>query len=102
MQLTAASVDGRLGRRPAECAQRLLDLGFAHVIASDAHAPFMREAGMSAARAAVGGGALGRWLTEDVPAALLAGQALPERPPKAQRQSWWRSLTSRGAVGTGR
>jgi protein-tyrosine phosphatase len=91
VQLTAASVDGRLGRLPAVCSRRLLELGLAHLIASDAHAPSVRQAGMSAARAAVGGEALGRWLTEDVPAALLAGKALPERPASRRRRSWWRS-----------
>ena len=91
VQLTAASVDGRLGRAPAVCARRLLELGLAHLIASDAHAPSVREAGMSAARSAVGDELLGRWLTEDVPAALLAGEALPVRPPARKPRPWWRS-----------
>jgi hypothetical protein len=50
------------------------------VLASDAHAPGLREAGLSAARARVGDDALGQWLTEDVPAAILAGSELPARP----------------------
>jgi len=90
VQLTAASVDGRLGRTPVTCSRRLLELGLAHLIASDAHAPGVRQSGMSAAREAVGDEALGRWLTEDVPAALLAGSALPERPPSRRRKAWWR------------
>ena len=80
VQLTAASVDGRLGRRPARCARALLDLGLAHLVASDAHAPSVREAGLSGVGRALGDEALGRWLTEDVPRALLAGTGLPERP----------------------
>ena len=86
VQLTAASVDGRLGKRPAACARRLLELGLAHLIASDAHAPLVRAAGMSAARAAAGDKELGRWLTHDVPAALLAGEPLPPRPRSAPRR----------------
>jgi protein-tyrosine phosphatase len=85
VQLTAASVDGRLGRSCVSCARKLLELELAHCVASDAHGPGVREAGLSAAAAAVGGGELGRWLTHDVPAALLAGTALPPRPPLPRR-----------------
>lgn len=90
VQLTAASVDGRLGRRAAACARTLLELGLAHVIASDAHAPWLRGAGMAKAVAAVGQPELGRWLVEDVPAALLAGDPLPPRPAVSHRRAWWR------------
>jgi protein-tyrosine phosphatase len=79
VQLTAASVDGRLGRRPAASSAVLLERGLAHLIASDAHAPEVRGAGMSAAAAAVGPD-LGWWLTVGVPRALLAGERLPQRP----------------------
>lgn len=86
VQLTAASVDGRLGRATAGCARRLLELELAHLIASDAHAPGVREAGMSQAAAAVGGGELARWLTSSVPAALLEGDELPARPAGLRRR----------------
>ena len=56
VQLTAASVDGRLGKSAARCSRELLELGLAHCIASDAHGPGVREAGLSAAAKAVGGG----------------------------------------------
>ncbi len=80
VQLTAASVDGRLGRRPQACARALLDARLAHLLASDAHAPSVRQVGLRAAREAVGDEALADWLTRDVPAALLAGAPLPPRP----------------------
>jgi protein-tyrosine phosphatase len=80
VQLTAASVDGRLGHAPRETSRQLLDLRLAHLIASDAHGPAIREAGLSAAARSVGNEALGRWLTSDVPQALLSGEPLPERP----------------------
>lgn len=86
VQLTAGSVDGRLGRRPAGTARRLLDLGLAHCIASDAHAPHVRAVGMRDAVAAVGDERLGRWLTADVPAALLEGAELPPRPTGRRRR----------------
>jgi hypothetical protein len=41
---------------------------------------------LSGAREAAGDGALALWLTEDVPAALLAGEALPERPESPRRR----------------
>ena len=85
VQLTAASVDGRLGKAAAACAQTLLELELAHVIASDAHGVGVREAGLSSAVRAVGGGDLGRWLTYDVPASLLAGEVLPPRPSASRR-----------------
>lgn len=92
VQLTAASVDGRLGRRPEACARTLLDRGLAHLLASDAHAPSIRQVGLARALEAVGDTELGRWLVEDVPAALLAGEPLPERPvsPRTGRRRLWR------------
>jgi protein-tyrosine phosphatase len=86
VQLTAASVDGRLGRAPARCARRLLDLELAHLIASDAHSAGVREAGLSSAAEAVGGGALALWLTSAVPEAILEGVELPPRPPGPRRR----------------
>lgn len=86
VQLTAASVDGRLGKQPAKCAKRLLELGLAHVIASDAHAPSVRGAGMSAAIATLGDAALGSWLTSQAPRALLAGEPMPPSPLAARHR----------------
>jgi protein-tyrosine phosphatase len=82
VQLTAASVDGRLGKRARDTSLALLDLGLAHVLASDAHAPSIREIGLSAAAGAIGDRELVRWLTEDVPAAIVACAPLPERPAR--------------------
>ena len=90
VQLTAASVDGRLGRRVAACSRTLLDSRLAHLIASDAHAPAVREGGLSAAVCALGDKQLGRWLTEDVPLALIEGAPLPERPKSARRRMFRR------------
>ena len=87
VQLTAASVDGRLGRSPAAASRTLLDARLAHLIASDAHEPAIRAIGMAAAAEAVGDESLARWLTHDVPAAVVAGAAPPPRPdgPKKSR-----------------
>jgi protein-tyrosine phosphatase len=85
VQLTAASVDGRLGRQPQATVRTLLERGHAHLIASDAHAPTVRAIGMSDARAAVGQD-LGRWLTDDVPRAIVDGAPIPERPRSVRRR----------------
>jgi protein-tyrosine phosphatase len=80
VQLTAASVDGRLGRQAQAASRTLLELGLAHLIASDAHAPSIRAIGLSAAVQAVGDPELARWLTDGVPRAIVDGAELPQRP----------------------
>jgi protein-tyrosine phosphatase len=86
VQLTAASLDGRLGRGARTTALRLLELELAHLVSSDAHAPDVRGIGMSAACEAVGDDGLSRWLTEDMPAAIVAGERLPPRPITPRRR----------------
>ena len=80
VQLTAASVDGSGGRRSKACAAVLLKRELVHLIASDAHAPTVRAIGMSAAARAVGDAELARWLTYDVPRAIVDDSPVPERP----------------------
>jgi protein-tyrosine phosphatase len=87
VQVTAASVDGRIGRRARECGLRLVRDGLAHMLASDAHHASVRAVGLSAAGDAVGGGALAEWLTKDVPAAVLADAEIPPRPSSG-RAGW--------------
>jgi protein-tyrosine phosphatase len=86
IQLTAASVDGRLGRRAEACARDLLDAGLAHLMASDAHAPSLRAVGMKAAVESLDDEALGEWLTRLVPDALLSGAPVPPRPGPPRRR----------------
>lgn len=79
VQITAASVDGRLGEAPRRCAERLLEARIAHVLATDAHGPEVRGGGLSAAIAAIGDESLSRFLTLEAPAAIVAGGNLPSR-----------------------
>ena len=90
IQLTAASLDGRLGRRTRTTALRLLELGHAHLIGSDAHAPSLREVGLSAATAAVGDPELARWLTVDGPRAILDDAPIGARPSRRTRRRRWK------------
>jgi protein-tyrosine phosphatase len=74
VQVTAASVDGRLGTRPLACSRWLLERGLVHVLASDAHAPAVRRGGLSGAVEALGDPNLARRLTVDNPQAIVAGE----------------------------
>jgi protein-tyrosine phosphatase len=85
VQVTAASLDGRIGRRAQQCGLALVDRGLAHLLASDAHHASIRAVGMAAAVRAVGGGPLAAWLTWDVPAAIVDDLRLPPRPETSRR-----------------
>ena len=86
VQLTAASVDGRLGRRCRQAAFGLLDLELAHLVASDGHGPAIRAVGLSPAVAAIGDRRLAEWLVVAVPSAIVDGAPLPGRPRAASRR----------------
>ena len=86
VQVTAASLDGRLGRRANRACRRLLDLGLVHVLASDAHAPDVRRGGLAKAVAALRDDGLARYLTCDVPAAIVAGEPIPVRTVSDRRR----------------
>ena len=86
VQLTAAAFDGRIGRSSQRAASELLRRGLAHLLASDAHTSDVREAGLAAALERVGDPDLARWLTWDVPMAIVTDAAIPRRPePKRRR-----------------
>jgi protein-tyrosine phosphatase len=89
VQLTAASLDGRLGQRSRRAGLVLLERGLAHLLASDAHTPDIRGIGMSAAAEAIGDVDLAHWLTVDAPAAIVSGEEIPPRPDAPHRR-WWR------------
>jgi protein-tyrosine phosphatase len=80
VQVTGASLDGRLGRASQLTAKRLLELGLVHTLASDAHGPHIREGGLAAAAEAVGDDTLARYLTREAPAAIVAGGPVPPVP----------------------
>jgi protein-tyrosine phosphatase len=89
VQVTAASVEGRLGRRARSCAFDLIARGLVHLLASDAHAPRLREGGLAAGRAALDDDELGRYLTEDSPAAIVAGELVAPPPQARKRRRWF-------------
>jgi protein-tyrosine phosphatase len=84
LQVTLHSLLRRPTRsRSTELARSLVAEGTAHVLASDAHGPrgARRErlrAGLAEARALAGPYA--DWMVDDAPAAILAGEPLPQSP----------------------
>jgi protein-tyrosine phosphatase len=89
VQITAASLDGRVGRSAQRTGAALIELELAHLIASDAHEASIRQTGMTAAARAVGDPALAGWLTREVPLAIVSGWPLPSRPPPDRRRRSW-------------
>ncbi len=85
VQITAASLDGRIGRSSRAAATALLERGLVHLLASDAHTPEVREAGLLAAVDAVGDAALAKWLTLEMPMAIVTDAPLPRRPEARRR-----------------
>jgi protein-tyrosine phosphatase len=85
IQVTAASLDGRLGSGTRASARKLVDAGLVHMIGSDAHTAGLREVGLSGACKTIGDEALARWLTESVPAAIVRDEPLPGRPEPRRR-----------------
>jgi protein-tyrosine phosphatase len=86
VQVTAASVDGRIGRSSQKAAGRLFQLGLAHVLASDAHTPEIRAAGLGAAAEAVGDDRLAAYLTVEAPEAIVTGEAVPAPPARSGKR----------------
>jgi protein-tyrosine phosphatase len=90
VQITAASLDGRVGRRSRKAAAELIAAGLAHLLASDAHTPQIREVGLAGALDALGDDALGHYLTETAPAAIVAGESVPPQPTSRRRRRFLR------------
>jgi len=77
LQVTAASLEGSRDRAAQAAAMRLLELGLVHVVASDAHGPHIERGGLGDAVAALDDAGLARYLTVEVPGAIVAGEPLP-------------------------
>jgi protein-tyrosine phosphatase len=108
IQVTAGSLTGRFGSRPRYWSERLLDEGFVHVLATDAHGvegrpPLLAE-GRDAARKWVGPDEAERLvvqrpravLDDVLPAAVPAVPALCGRAP-VERRGWLDRLWRRPA-----
>ncbi|HEY3864496.1 MAG TPA: CpsB/CapC family capsule biosynthesis tyrosine phosphatase [Solirubrobacteraceae bacterium] len=97
--ITAGALSGQFGRTVNRFALGLLREGLVHDVASDTHDAHRRPPDMDiplAAAAARLPGLDGQasWLTEGVPAAILAGEPLPARPALPSR-GWRERLLRR-------
>jgi protein-tyrosine phosphatase len=78
--LTAGSLGGTFGEPVRRFSLELVADGLIHNVASDAHDPSHRPPTIAGEIDQAGLGALREWLTESVPAAILAGGEIPARP----------------------
>jgi protein-tyrosine phosphatase len=94
--ITAGSLVGRFGGEVRRFALQLAREGLIHNVASDTHDNSRRPPGVADELERAGLGPLTEWLTEGVPAAILAGGKIPPRPDvalpriEAGRRSPWR------------
>jgi len=85
VQVTADALVGANRGPSSRLARAMVAEGIAHVIATDAHRPDARGSLADAVDALPRGDRLrGRWMVEDAPAAILAGEPLPA-PPVGRR-----------------
>jgi protein-tyrosine phosphatase len=89
-QVTAGSLAGDFGDAARRSAFALVEAGFVHVLASDAHDHRHRPPGMGpgveALRERYGDvEALAEWMTRRAPEAILAGRPVPAGPPLPSR-----------------
>jgi protein-tyrosine phosphatase len=91
LQVTAASLLGKFGGTVRATAIEFLARGIVDVVASDAHGAASRSMDLAAAIASVEPDLPGiseqcPHLTQAAPAAILAGEPLPPRPPAPERR----------------
>jgi protein-tyrosine phosphatase len=87
IQLTAPSINGWFGRGVERASWALLELGFVHLLASDAHGISGRGYGLSEACRRIGDVDVVRYLTVDGPTAVLSDSQL-QPIPKYRRHRW--------------
>ncbi len=81
VQVTAMSLDAELNRAVERATRTLLTRGLVHLVASDAHGPHIpREVGLAAVPQLLGDDGLARYLTDEAPAAIVAGEPIPTGP----------------------
>lgn len=111
MQITAGSLTGRFGRRPRYWAERMVDEGLVHVVATDAHDLRRRPPLLAEARERVAerlGEAEATNMVVTRPRGVLAGAApssLPPilgegRPPEPRKTGFGGFLAQLGAAGS--
>lgn len=85
--VTAGALVGRFGKHSRRFAEDLIAEGLAHNVASDAHGLGRRPPGMAKEIRTAGLASQTAWLCQAAPQAILAGTALPARPPIERRST---------------
>jgi protein-tyrosine phosphatase len=91
--ITAGSLVGRFGNRVRKFALELLGAEMVHSVASDCHDRYHRPPSIASELEQAGISQLADWLADEVPAAILAGGEIPQRPAVGYafgRARWWR------------
>jgi protein-tyrosine phosphatase len=101
--VNAGSMTGRSGDAVRACTLELFRRGLVHAVSSDAHdnsrrPPRLREGFEELERDLPGISTAIDWYTDRAPAAILAGDPLPERPEPEKLRGRFRRLFSRGAA----
>ena len=101
MQVTAGSLTGRFGRNACYWAERMLNEGLVHLLATDAHgvgrrSPLLGE-GAAAAEKWVGAEEA-RYLVEERPRAILTNQAPNTVPPPLALMEAYRGQPTAGGI----
>jgi protein-tyrosine phosphatase len=85
--VTAGSLEGSFGGEARSFANALAREGLLHNVTSDAHDHEHRPPSIAPELERAGLAPLAEWLTGEVPAAILAGHAIPPRPVAALKSS---------------
>ena len=93
--ITAGSLSGRFGGEIRRFAHDMVERDLVHNVASDAHDAVSRSPSLAEEIHRSGFGWLADWAADAVPAAILAGEAIPPRParpaqPAGGKRRWWR------------
>ncbi len=92
IQITADSLTGAAGAEALRTARLLMKNGLAHLIASDAHAPFLRAPRLSEAvvvAASLVGPQIARQMVWDIPYSVVYGSAFPDMWQGRSTRRWW-------------
>jgi protein-tyrosine phosphatase len=89
VQVTAGSLTGDCGARAQATGRRLIERGLAHLVATDTHGSGVPRAGLEAVADAIADRMLARWLTDDVPSAIVEGLPRPDRPVAQRRRRFY-------------
>jgi len=95
--ITAGSLVGRFGAHVRRFARALVRDGLVHNVASDAHDHLHRPPGIAAELRSARLQPLAAWLTDDVPAAILAGDEIPPAPARLGAEPRMRRWRRRSA-----